>query len=133
MVQREFIELSDELEDLSGQIIEAEDAEKGDLREKQKELRVRQGEIAEEINHWRTLSRRVMQQAGAGSMRSFLTELLDADDERVQIAAKNSLHLLDRGAGALMLTHGLPGVRRIRLLNLAVVIGDARSARVVAS
>ena len=95
MVQREFIELSDELKDLSGKIIEAEDEEKGDLREKQKELRVRQGEIAEEINYWRTLSRRVMQQSGAGSMRSFLTELLNVDDERVQIAAKNSLHLLD--------------------------------------
>jgi len=95
MVQREFIELSDELEDLSGKIIEAEDEEKGDLREKQKELRARQVEIAEEINYWRTLSRRVMQQSGAGSMRSFLTELLNVDDERVQIAAKNSLHLLD--------------------------------------
>jgi hypothetical protein len=95
MVQREFIELSDELDDLSGQIIEADDEDKGDLREKQKELRVRQGGIAEEINHWRTLSRRVMQQAGADSVRSFLTELLDADDERVQISAKNSLHLLD--------------------------------------
>jgi len=95
MIQREFIELSHELEDLSHQIVEARDEDKNGLRSKQKELRGRQGEIAEEINHWRTLSRRVMQQAGVDSVRTFLTELLASEDERVQIAAKNSLHLLD--------------------------------------
>ena len=94
-VQREFIELSDELDELGRQIIEAPDEQKPELRQRQKDLRARQVEIAEEVNEWRTLARRVTQQPGADSLRSFLTELLELDDERVQIAAKNSLHLLD--------------------------------------
>jgi hypothetical protein len=95
LIQREFIGLSDDLDDLNREMLEVSPDERQALRQKQAEIRQRQQELAEEINQWRTLSRQVMTQPGMESLRNFLNDLLLLDDEGVKASATTALHLLD--------------------------------------
>jgi hypothetical protein len=94
-IQKSFIELSDELDELGRRMLEAEEEERIRLREEQKTLRVKQQAIAEEVNTWRTRARAVMQQSGVTSLRSFLNELLELDEPLITPIVEQALHLLD--------------------------------------
>ena len=94
-VQREFIQLSDQLDDLSRRMLEVDEDERKKLRAEQDRLKEDQAQIADEVNEWRSRAREVRNQPGVESLRKYLNELLELDDEGVQAAAKTALHLLD--------------------------------------
>ena len=95
VVQQEFIQLSVQLVDLGRLMLEAEEEEKKKIREQQQSLRVDQQQIAEDVNLWRKRAREVAQQPGANSLRSYLNELLELNEELVTPAVQNALVLLD--------------------------------------
>ncbi len=94
-VQQQFINLSDELDELSRQLLEVVDEERQVIKEKQKELREQQLVIAEEVNIWRTRARKVLQQPGVSSLRALLQELLDLNEELITPSVQRALMLLD--------------------------------------
>jgi hypothetical protein len=94
-VQHEFIQLSDQLDDLGREIADADEEEKKKIREQQQALRVEQQQIAEEVNLWRRRAREVTQQAGTSSLRSYLNDLLEFDEDLVTPAAQNTLTLME--------------------------------------
>jgi chromosome segregation ATPase len=94
-IQKQFIDLSDELDELGRTMLEVTEDERNRLREQQRELRARQGEIAEEVNLWRTRARAVMQQPGVNSIRSFLNEMLELNEPLITPIVEQALHLLD--------------------------------------
>jgi hypothetical protein len=94
-IQREFVELSDELDDLGRKILETRGEERVALREKQKSLRTRQVELAEEVNIWRDRARQVKQQRGLDGLRAYLEELLTLEEPVVTPAVEQSLHLME--------------------------------------
>ena len=95
LVQQEFISMSAELDDLSYQIIEADGDEKKALKEAQTELRERQRSVAEKVNLWRTRARKVLSQPGESTLRAYLNELLELDEESIVPAIEQALRLLD--------------------------------------
>lgn len=94
-VQQEFIQLSEQLEDLGHKIPDAEEEEKKTIREQQQVLRVEQQQIADNVNLWRTRARDVTQQSGTSSLKSYLNELLELNEELVTPAVQNALTLMD--------------------------------------
>ena len=94
-VQQEFIQLSEQLDDLGRQIPDADDKEKKAIREQQQALRVEQQQIAEDVNLWRRRAREVTQQAGTTSLRSYLNDLLEFNEDLVTTAVQNALTLMD--------------------------------------
>jgi hypothetical protein len=94
-VQHEFIQLSDQLDDLGREMADADEEEKKKIREQQQTLRVEQQQIAEEVNLWRRRAREVTQQTGTSSLRSYLNDLLELDEDLVTPAAQNTLTLMD--------------------------------------
>ena len=94
-IQKQFIDLSDELDELGRKMLEVTEEERNQLREQQRVLRARQQEIAEDVNLWRTRARAVMQQPGVSSLRSFLNEMLELDEPLITPIVEQSLHLLD--------------------------------------
>ena len=94
-VQQEFIQLSEQLDELGWQIADAEEEEKKTIREQQKALRIDQQQIAEDVNLWRRRAREVTQQAGTTSLRSYLNDLLELNEELVTPAVQNALTLMD--------------------------------------
>lgn len=94
-VQHAFIELSDELDELGHQMLEVSDEERKKLKEKQIELRKQQQVIAEEVNVWRTRARQVLQHPGVNSLRAYLQDLLELNEELVTPAVERALMLLD--------------------------------------
>jgi len=96
VVQHEFIQLSEQLEDLGRKMLDTEDEEeKKTIRDQQQTLRVEQQQIAENVNRWRKRARELTQQPGTNSLRSYLNELLELNEELVTPAAQNALALLD--------------------------------------
>ncbi len=94
-VQQQFIDLSDELDELGRQMLEVSDEERKTIKEQQKELRIKQLDIAEEVNLWRTRARKVLQQPGVSSLRSFLNELIELEEELITPSVERALMLLD--------------------------------------
>jgi hypothetical protein len=94
-VQREFLDLSERLDTLSKELLEARGADREPLRAKQQELRVRQTAVAEDVNLWRQRARGVLQQRGGGSLRAYIEELMAIDDEEIRAAATHALYLMD--------------------------------------
>ncbi len=94
-VQQEFIQLSKQLDDLGRQIPDADEEEKKAIREQQQALRVEQQQIAEDVNLWRRRAREVTQTPGTTSLRSYLNDLLEFNEELVTPAVQNALTLMD--------------------------------------
>ncbi len=94
-VQQEFIQLSEQLDDLGHKIPDAEEEEKKTIREQQQVLRVEQQQIADNVNRWRTRARDVTQQSGTSSLKSYLNKLLELNEELVTPAVQNALTLMD--------------------------------------
>lgn len=94
-VQREFVDLSEELQKLNARLLELEGGERKPVQEQLQALRARQGQVAEEINEWRERARKVIQTRGGQELRSYLDELTQLDDAEVKEAVKNALWILD--------------------------------------
>ncbi|TFH37380.1 MAG: hypothetical protein E4G99_02705 [Anaerolineales bacterium] len=94
-IQHKFIELSDELDELTRQMLEVDDEERKVLKEKQIQLRERQLQIAEDVNVWRTRARHALQHPGVSSLRAFLHEMLELNEDLVTPAVQQALMLLD--------------------------------------
>jgi hypothetical protein len=94
-LQHQFVDLSEELEEVGRQLLEARDETRKKLREDQIELRRRQQELADEINQWRDRARKVTQQRGQQSLRAYLEELATLDDGPILAAVKHAQFLLD--------------------------------------
>jgi hypothetical protein len=94
-IQHEFVQLSEELEDVGRKLLEADEADRPPLRERQKEIREKQMEVANNVNIWRERARNVIRQRGSGALRAYLEEIASLDDEQVQAAAKHALYLMD--------------------------------------
>lgn len=94
-VQNEFIQLSEQLDDLAREISDAVEDGRKPIREQQQALRVEQQQIAEDVNLWRRRAREVTQQSGTSSLRAYLNDLLELNEELVTPAVQNALTLLD--------------------------------------
>lgn len=94
-VQREFIELGDRIDELGKKLLEVRGDERKSLREEQQRMREQQQVVAQEVNLWRERARKVMQQPGRDSLRSFLNELLALEDSIIQPAVEQALTLMD--------------------------------------
>jgi hypothetical protein len=94
-LQREFVAISERLNVLNRKVLEVPAEERPPLLAEQETLRDRRSEVAEAINTWRDRAKEVMQQPGDDALRTYLTNLLEVDDEAVQGAAKHALYLLD--------------------------------------
>ncbi len=94
-VQQEFIQLSGQLDELAREIPDADEEGKKTIREQQQALRVEQQQIAEDVNLWRRRASEVTRQPGTTSLRSYLNDLLEFNEELVTPAVQNALTLLD--------------------------------------
>jgi len=94
-IQREFGAMSDELEEIGKQILEARGEETKGLRARQMELREKQQEIADIVNMWRERSRAVLTQRGMSSLRKYLDELAALNEEGLRAAIERVRFILD--------------------------------------
>ena len=94
-VQHEFIMLSDRLQELGRQMLEADDEEKIKIRELQKDLKAEQQVIAEDVNRWRSRAREVTRQPGVSSLKACLNDLLELNEETITPAIQNALIMLE--------------------------------------
>jgi hypothetical protein len=95
LVQQEFIRMSEELDELSHKIVEADGEERKALKEEQRQLRERQLLVAEKVNLWRTRSRQVLTQTGEGALRAYLEELLELGEASIVPSIEQAIRLLD--------------------------------------
>ncbi len=94
-IQREFIAVGDELDEIGRQLLEATPEQREPLREKQRILRDRQRDLAREVNEWRDRGRGVRSQPGQHTLREYLNDLLKLDDPLLTPSVKHVLYLLD--------------------------------------
>ena len=98
-IQHEFIQASNELDDIGRKLLEARGeenrAERDKLRAEQKEARAKQQALADQINLWRERARSVTTRPGKFALKDFLNELLELDDPLLEPAVKHALFLLD--------------------------------------
>lgn len=89
-VQKEFIGISDRLNAIAREIVEAEPEAKQALVEEQGGLHERRIAVAEAVNVWRDRAREVMNRTGDEALQAYLVELGEAakDDEAIQEAIK---------------------------------------------
>lgn len=94
-VQREFLELSEQLQEVNAALLEARGEGRQPLIEEQRRLRQRQLEVAEKINVWRARARSVTQTSGEGALREILEDLRQLEDSDIQAAVERALDILD--------------------------------------
>ncbi len=94
-VQREFLRLSEELEQVNASLVEAQGEDRKPLLEEQRQLRERQLEVAEKINVWRERARSVTQTRGGQSLRTVLEDLQEVGDDSVRAAVARTIEILD--------------------------------------
>lgn len=94
-VQREFVDLSEEIQTLNAKLLELEGDARKPVQGQLKGLRARQVQVAEEINLWRERGRMVIQTRGGQELRGYLDELGRLEDADVKEAVKNALWIMD--------------------------------------
>ena len=94
-LQREFVQISERLEELGRKILEDRGEARQELRAEQAGLRERQQVLAGEINIWRERGRSVLTQGGQNALRKLLGELLALEDPLLTPAVQHALYLLD--------------------------------------
>jgi hypothetical protein len=94
-VQREFTAANDQLAAIGRKLLESQTEDREQLTAEQETLRERRAALAEEVNLWRDRAKNLMQQPGEDSLRVYLNELLQVDDEIIRPAVKHALYLLD--------------------------------------
>jgi hypothetical protein len=94
-IQKEFVALSHELEDLSRSLLELRGDELEEMREEQIKLRKRQAELAEEVNLWRERARDVIRQRSEDTLKTHLNELLPNTDGALKMTIERTLRMID--------------------------------------
>jgi hypothetical protein len=94
-IQREFIKISDRIDEIGRKLLELRGDERRPLLEEQRELRAQQQRLADEINLWRERARTILRQTGRESLRERLEELKALDDDILKPAIKHALYMLD--------------------------------------
>jgi hypothetical protein len=94
-VQREFIATGDELDELGRKLLEASPEQRVKIQEKQRVLRERQRDLADEVNEWRDKARGVRSQPGQYTLKEFLAELKQLDDPLLNPSIDHAIYLLD--------------------------------------
>lgn len=94
-LQKEFIQISDDLRTVSGELLELRGKDREPKLEEQAALRTRQQKLAGEINTWRERSRKVLQTGGGVALRAFLEELATLEDPEVQAAIERTIHFME--------------------------------------
>ena len=94
-IQREFLQLSDELEKINAQLLEARGDERQEFLEKQRALRAKQQDIAEETNWWRERARWVTQGGTTRPIRDQLQELEELEEPSIQPAIARVRFILE--------------------------------------
>ncbi|MEW6569350.1 MAG: OmpH family outer membrane protein [Chloroflexota bacterium] len=94
-IQREFVRLSDRLQQIGQKLLEVRGDERERLRAEQEALRARQQQIADEVNLWRDRARAVLGQRGIDALRAYIQELVALDDPEFKSAAQHALYMLD--------------------------------------
>ena len=94
-IQKKFVALSLEMEELGRNLLElrGDELEKG--REEQAALRARQVELADEINLWRERARNVVRQKGDAGLRAHLDELLPLSDGVLKMVIEKTIRMMD--------------------------------------
>ncbi len=94
-IQRRFIEMGEELENLNRRILESDGEERNRLKEEHKALRQEQIQLADEVNVWRERARSATNQPGTTSIRAFLEELSSLGEESLTDAIQYAHRVLD--------------------------------------
>jgi hypothetical protein len=94
-IQRQFIEMGEQLDDINRRILESEGDDRKRLKEEHKAVRQQQLELAEEINVWRERARSATNQPTNTRIRAFLDELTALGDESLTTAIEYAHRVLD--------------------------------------
>jgi hypothetical protein len=94
-VQREFIKVCDRLDETGRMLLELRGKERDELLAEQKKLRLRQQELAEEVNLWRERAKSVRQQRSLESLKKFLTDLLPKVEPHIRSILERTIYLID--------------------------------------
>ena len=94
-IQRDFVDLSDRMDEIGRKLLEVRGEERDKLRTEQLEMREQQKVLAEEVNQWRQRARDVSQQTGTDALRNFLEDLLELNEDFITAAAQHALYLID--------------------------------------
>jgi ElaB/YqjD/DUF883 family membrane-anchored ribosome-binding protein len=94
-IQREFVGISDELDELGRKLLDLEEEDREQIREKQRALRAQQKVLADEVNQWRDRARDVRTQPGEPALRGYLADLKEFDDPILNPAVEHAMYLMD--------------------------------------
>lgn len=94
-VQKEFVALSAELEELSRTLLELRGNELEQMQEEQTSLRERQAELADEVNLWRERARDVIRQRSEETLKAYLNEILPITDGALRMMIERTLRMID--------------------------------------
>ena len=94
-IQKEFIEICEKLEEIGRLILESRGEIKEQLQSEQKKLRVRQQELAEEVNLWRDRAKSVKQQRSLESLKKFLNDLIPEVEPHIRSILERTITLID--------------------------------------
>lgn len=94
-IQREFVQVCERLDDTGRMLLELRGEEKSKLQIEQKALRIRQQELADEVNLWRDRAKAVRQQRSLESLKTFLTDLLPEVEPHIRSVLERSIYLID--------------------------------------
>jgi hypothetical protein len=94
-VQRSFLEMSQELEDLSREMMNLTGDEHHEALDRQAEIRQKQQVVAEDINVWRDYARQAVLQGTEERMRDFIGQIGQHADDSLMKELDDLLFLLD--------------------------------------
>ncbi len=94
-IQREFVEVSEKLDRTGRLLLELRGQERNEFLAEQKKLRMRQQELAEEVNLWRERAKGVRRQRSLESLKKFLTDLLPSVDPHTRSILERTIYLID--------------------------------------
>jgi hypothetical protein len=94
-IQREFVKVSEELDDTGRKLLELRGKSQDELKARQKELRVQQQELAEEVNLWRDRAKAVRQQRSMESLKKFLNDLVPEVEPQLRSILERTIYLID--------------------------------------
>lgn len=94
-IQREFVAITDQLDELGRKLLEVEESDREQIREQQRALREQQQLLADQVNDWRERARKVRTQSGEDALRGYLGDLKAFDDPILNPAVEHALYLMD--------------------------------------
>lgn len=94
-IQREFVKISEKLEESGRLLLELRGQEREELLGEQKKLRKRQQELADEVNLWRDRAKAVRQQRSLELLKKFLTDLVPMVEPHIRSVLERTIYLID--------------------------------------